>query len=1067
MRPIKLVLTAFGPYREQEVIDFRQLGDHRLFVISGNTGAGKTTIFDAICFALYGSASGEDRAEARMLRSHFADEATHTAVELTFAVRDKQYRVFRQMKHRKGNNKSETGEKIELYELTGQGEVPAVDRFVIRDVDQRLTEIIGLSKEQFSQIVMLPQGEFRKLLTSSTDNKEEILRKIFRTERFERLEHIVGQQTKQLQEQLRNGQQAQQLLLQQIAEQLPLRQASELAAVYEQERQSSYQVSQALSVELNHYEVEQAQLEQVKIELAEQLSLARKALQDAEQHNRKLGELEAKQAELQRVQEQANEMEQLQQKLAAGEKARYVEPLQQRYMRAEQQHKEALLLLEQLGERQHQLTELLQQARQQWEQQQELEPKRTALQLELHQLESFGPLVQQLRQARVQLAVAEKQQHQLQQQLQQSETLQQAARVRRQQLQQQLAGHEQQAVRHAEQQAVLKQIQKQGTDISQLLKETAELIALGQQEQHVDLAQREAYEAVQELEKLWLEGQAGELAMHLHDGQPCPVCGSQQHPDKAERTERMPDKAQLEEAKAKLMQRVQEQQRLAAQQSSRLEVLVTQLQQQEPIADEAGAGDGATIDFTGYERLVDFSDEAQHQHQLHKELEQLQHKLELAQALLRQQWKKTKEELQALQGELEQVQRYKVEQQQLEQQLDGLEAQVKQQQLEQQQAIIAHTALHSTVEQLVARIPQELQEEDELQRKQLQVKAASEQMQADWKAASERYQQLVNQHTTITTQHESQQQQLVRMQQELEESKASYDGQLREAGFEHEADYWAARLTAEQIQQYRLTVEQHKEQKLRLLNELELLQQEVTNRQYCELEPLQAGLAALQARFEQLIAEETKLRHYVAEIGRFMERIDGASTQLQQLEEKLSLLADLFNTMKGDNPLKLSFERYILIDYLEQILMMANLRLDKLSNGQFELRRSDRLETYGKQSGLGLDVYDAYTGQNRDVKTLSGGEKFNAALCLALGMSDVIQAHQGGVSIEMMFIDEGFGSLDEESLQKAIGTLVDLQRAGRMIGVISHVQELKSVLPACLEVSKTRDGHSYTTFVVK
>src|SRR5690606_8555352 len=151
----------------------------------------------------------------------------------------------------------------------------------------------------------------------------------------------------------------------------------------------------------------------------------------------------------------------------------------------------------------------------------------------------------------------------------------------------------------------------------------------------------------------------------------------------------------------------------------------------------------------------------------------------------------------------------------------------------------------------------------------------------------------------------------------------------------------------------------------------------------------------------------------------------------------------------------------------EQILAMANLRLKKLSGGQFELRRSDRLETYGKQSGLGLDVYDAYTGQNRDVKTLSGGEKFNAALCLALGMSDVIQAFQGGVSIEMMFIDEGFGSLDEESLQKAIDTMIDLQKSGRMIGVISHVRELKQAFPASLEVRKTKEGYSRTDIVLQ
>jgi exonuclease SbcC len=165
--------------------------------------------------------------------------------------------------------------------------------------------------------------------------------------------------------------------------------------------------------------------------------------------------------------------------------------------------------------------------------------------------------------------------------------------------------------------------------------------------------------------------------------------------------------------------------------------------------------------------------------------------------------------------------------------------------------------------------------------------------------------------------------------------------------------------------------------------------------------------------------------------------------------------------------MKISFERYILIEFLEHILYAANVRLRDLSNGQFTLQRSERLENRGKQSGLGLDVYDSYTGQHRDVKTLSGGEKFNASLCLALGMTDVIQSHQGGVTIEMMFIDEGFGSLDEESLQKAITALVDLQRAGRMIGVISHVQELKDAFPACLEVSKTKEGFSRTSITVK
>jgi len=184
-------------------------------------------------------------------------------------------------------------------------------------------------------------------------------------------------------------------------------------------------------------------------------------------------------------------------------------------------------------------------------------------------------------------------------------------------------------------------------------------------------------------------------------------------------------------------------------------------------------------------------------------------------------------------------------------------------------------------------------------------------------------------------------------------------------------------------------------------------------------------------------------------------------------EQTFNRIADLHDVVRGQNSLKISFERYLQIEYLEQIIASANQRLKNLSNGQFELIRSDRQEARGKQSGLGLDVYDAYTGQTRDVKTLSGGEKFNASLCLALGMADVIQSFQGNVSIDTMFIDEGFGSLDEESLNKSIDTLIDLQKSGRMIGVISHVQELKAAIPAILEVKKSREGYSQTMFLFK
>ncbi|MEF3304094.1 SbcC/MukB-like Walker B domain-containing protein [Paenibacillus sp. GYB003] len=291
--------------------------------------------------------------------------------------------------------------------------------------------------------------------------------------------------------------------------------------------------------------------------------------------------------------------------------------------------------------------------------------------------------------------------------------------------------------------------------------------------------------------------------------------------------------------------------------------------------------------------------------------------------------------------------------------------------------------------------------------------------------------------------------------------------ELEKSGFPGPGDYIAARLDEGQRLAMKEQIDEFGRTFAALERQVAELAGELADKQPADTAAMQERIDGLKRELERAIGDVQTAARYKQEAERLAAAIGSAEEQARQLEEQLAQVMDLHQMLKGDNALKLSFERYILIEYLEQILQAANVRLSGLSNGQFMLQRSDRLETRGRQSGLGLDVYDAYTGQNRDVKTLSGGEKFGASLCLALGMTDVIQSHQGGVSIEMMFIDEGFGSLDEESLGKAIATLVDLQRAGRMIGVISHVQELKDAFPAVLEVRKTKEGYSRTSIVLK
>lgn len=1046
MRPIELILTAFGPYREREVIDFRELQDHRLFVISGNTGAGKTTIFDAICFALYGSASGEDRAEARMLRSQFADESVHTSVELSFMVKDKQYRILRQMKHRKGNNKSETGEKIELYEVTTQGEVPAVDRFVISDVNMKLADVIGLTKDQFSQIVMLPQGEFRKLLTSSTDNKEDILRKIFRTEKFDELERIVGNQYKALQEQFREQQGSQLSTIGHIAEHLPLREGTTLTATFAQEQRNVFQVLEALVEEQDYYESELQRLEQQKIVHAEHLSQSRRALQEAEQTNTKLVEYSQKQQEQHDLLEQQTHFDTLQVQIQRGEQALFVSAYEARYERAmkqqeQRQQQHELLKLKLVEAKQHASETQLRYVEQE---QQQLVSKQ--VELELHELQQLLPIVQQYGQFQQDFVLAEQREQSSQRKLQELEEQMLQGKDKRLQLQQFLQNVDQYGQQAMQLQSVMSEVERQGKLVSRMLEYAKEL---QQMEEHKIILHQSVVSAKQQLlhlEQLWIEGQASELARHLHDGMPCPVCGSEVHPQKAERLVEIPTRVQIDECKANHMKHEQQLLSWQAQRSAKFELLEGQIVGLEESLQQVLIGVLKADNYDGAN---------------------LQQVLEQQQQQLRGNWKQSKEQFDQLQIKLDIAEGHKQQLLQLEQQLEQRELQRNQYQTDQQQAAIQKATLGSRLEQLEQRVPLELRNVSSLQQQLLQKQQQLARFIEQWKQIVDEKAEAERLLTATITQVEHTAQSLLSDEQELVHSEAEYKQQLVEAGFQTMEQYAAAKLSKLELEQMIASYSAYRDQLARLATQLDWLQQAISGKQLVDCIPLQAKLEQLQVEFEHIIAFESQTVHYLNEIKQYTIKLQSNRGQLQELEQSLAIVADLYTTMKGDNPLKLSFERYILIDYLEQIIVMANIRLANLSNGQFELRRSDRLETHGKQSGLGLDVYDAYTGQNRDVKTLSGGEKFNAALCLALGMTDVIQSHQGGVSIEMMFIDEGFGSLDEESLQKAIGTLIDLQRAGRMIGVISHVQELKDALPACLEVSKNRDGHSQTRFMVK
>ncbi|MCP8970345.1 AAA family ATPase [Ectobacillus ponti] len=1028
MRPIQLTITAFGPYKHQEMIDFTELGEHRLFSISGNTGAGKTTIFDALCYALYGEASGEERSDPGMLRSHFAEDDVPTSVELTFAIKGHSYHVMRQMAHKKKGNKTATGGSVALYEVVDGERIPCVDRFHVTDVNQKIEQVIGLNKNQFSQIVMLPQGEFRRLLTSETENKEEILRRIFKTDRYKLMKEALDRKRKAQQgyiDQKRN----ERAIHFRSALKLPDRPDAILTRLREQEHINGYQMLEALDEELQFYKSETVRLEQQDEMYGDMLQQKQEAYHHAKHINERFAELAQKEQAYEELLAKQEEMKREEARLQMANAAALLQSFEQAYLQAVQTAGQAEQEQLSLAARNGQVQQQFQTASIRYEAEKEREQEREDSKELLRVLEDLRPVLKTFAERERQMRAAQLHLEQVQQQLQASEDEQEACLRQRKELSQSLLTQEsalQGLVEKNEELLAMRGDAAIFRDYFKAVKaEEEERAALAAAQQNLEQEERK-HEAVLQS---WLSGQAAQLAAHLADGAPCPVCGSHEHPHKAASHQQI-SKQQLEEAQhaknAAYLRFSEAQGRWHANKEQAAQRL------QELCEREYDVSRVEEV----YQAFV------QRGKQLHAEVSQL--------GGLKQQHAGEKLRLQELEARLEQSMLRKAA---LERQHRGLQS--------------AFTEQRLAYEESKRKIPAELGTLEAWQARYAKATAARNALEQAWASAQAEYQHLIGEQAAIAAAWEAAKQQQEKAHAARCEQEACFQEKLEEAAFAGRDSYEAAKLPAAVCRQIEESLRAYHAALGATGQQIADIRAGLSGKQWRDLSSLQEELVVLEQRVKHMQDQLHRIRLLNDGIVGLYQEIFAIEEEIRDKEAEFQELAELYEVIKGDNESRISFERYILIEYLEQIVQAANERLRRLSNGQFSLKRSDRVEKRNRQSGLGLDVYDSYTGQTRDVKTLSGGEKFNASLCLALGMADVIQAFEGGISIETMFIDEGFGSLDEESLTKAIDALIDLQKSGRLIGVISHVQELKQALPAVLEVVKQKDGSSRTKFIVQ
>lgn len=896
-------MSAFGPYAGEVKVDFAQLGERGLYLITGDTGAGKTTIFDGIAFALYGEASGNNR-ESDMFRSKYAKEEIPTFVELEFQYRNEVYRVRRNPEYLRPAKK---GKGLTTEKADAQLEYP--DGKIItksKEVTKAVVELIGLDRGQFTQIAMIAQGDFLKLLFAKTEDRSKIFREIFHTKEYqilqERLKTMSGtlrieyeQLTKSIQQYKTEIHSDDERKDNTVEETLQF-----LACLIEDEKKTILECDYNLEC------------------LEEQIAGIQKAIGKAE--NQKRAE-----QELVRINEELavwiSRMPEIEEVLKAEEKR---QPEREKLALDIAGSEEKLSLYE---EADHIL-----------EQKTKAEAQTSALKKEREDLkekkENGTGKLQKIKELLVQY----------------------------QDLDARCVRLEQEEQKVKEEKAKVRNFQKvlvEYRELAKRLKNAQEDYQKGNAE---SIRIRKIFE---QMEQNFLDGQAGILAEHLEEGAPCPVCGATHHPNPAKIQESTCTEEELKRIKEK-NQKLSDQVFL--------------------LSEKAG---------------------------------------------------KTK-------GQLEE----------------------KKKQLEE------------TCKELFGEIPQSISSslEERVQCLHIQESTINEQR--------KRANQAIQQKKILEEQNEKGESYLKKWDEMLEEKERRYHEMERECAILTERyekaisvlSYTSKKDALQALEKkkdqknaldlaYRSAEEQYRTTKETIQSKtakIQTLQEQLDGFQdskYAEL--LEQQQSCMQKKREILLKKEKTVTDYQMN-KRVENAIQGQFEKLQNVEEQWKMVKTLSNTANGNvsGKEKIMLETYIQMSHFNRIIARANTRFMMMSGGQYELKRRETAENLRSQSGLELDVIDHYNGSIRSVRTLSGGESFQASLALALGLSDEIQSEAGGIQLDAMFIDEGFGSLDEETLDQAVKALLNLADGNRLVGIISHVAELKERIEKQIVVTKQKSDGS-------
>jgi exonuclease SbcC len=1035
-------MTAFGPYAKSEEIDFTKLNGRNIFLITGPTGAGKTTIFDGISYAIYGEASGEDR-DSESLRSQFADIDTLTSVELEFHLRGVDYYIRRIPKQEKRKSRGEgvteqkTDAEMKIFEKSGEVKIVSG----VSNVNEKITEIMGINYDQFKQIMMIPQGEFRKLLTSESKDREKILQKIFGTEAYKLVEIKLNDMAGKIKRSVNELDHKQS----EIINTVQCDDNGILMELVESKDKNVSSIIEVLKQYIGSHIERKNHIEKSIAEKSKVLEEKQKEILQAKENNKKFEEKNTVEVHKKSLEDKESSIEEKKVRLLKARKASEIIGIEENYI---EKIKKLELKKVELIEKEEAINldaKSLKKAEKSLNLENSREEERKKLLEDTAIVKGYISKVRDFEEKKENLRLLEEKLKLVNQ-----NKLSEKQFVEKLKVDIDNSNNELELVRKYSEEYVnlnvkLQRIIEIYNKIHTLDLENKKLINIrGEYVKYKNrtIEDKKALEKSElnfkELEQLFREGQAGILAKDLQNGMLCPVCGSVHHPKLALLEEGVPTEYQLKIKKDSLEEALK---KFQISNESFME------------ADVNGRSQNSIVNRLKKELQLLIEDDI-----ITLEKDKLTN-------FIKEKLLSLQENKESLSTEVQRLEKEKGKQDKLLKALkEKKDLQLKcEKNLEElnnkyQLSLSAVEREKGILNQIRDEIPEKFQGEKDLKNAIEQMEYKQNTMEKDLKQSQEYFNNLKLKYEKLIIEKEGIIKALEEGQVSLKDSKNKLNEGIIKRGFKNLEDYKESKLMEKEEDELNKYINDFNEELRSIKDRYIKILKDIEGKTLVNIDILQNDYENTKKERECLDKEKTELHAKIEINNNAFLRIKELNKEIKSKEKEYSVVGDLSEAAKGNNSERMTFERYVLAFFFDNIIEAANIRFAKMSENRYEL---DRIKEKGKgltQSGLELQVYDNYTGKYRHVKTLSGGEGFKASLSLALGLADIVQCYSGGINLDTMFIDEGFGTLDAESLENAIQCLIDLQSTGRLVGIISHVPELKERIDARLEIIPSAEG---------